>query len=142
MTNLDPESKVLEDVAPTLEEYRTAGYQLGFTALCILLGHTYISRQQTESALEIIERGLATAQLNSERIFESELCRLKALALRRSGAARGKSRCALVAQSWPCRSREDQQALSLELRLATDLADMKRELGDFQAARAILGAGL
>jgi class 3 adenylate cyclase/tetratricopeptide (TPR) repeat protein len=137
MTNLDPESKVLEDVAPTLEEYRTAGYQLGFTALCILLGDTYISRQQMESALEIIEKGLATAQLNSERIFESELYRLKALALRRSGLPAAKA----DALSWLNRGlaiARDQQALSLELRLVTDLADMKRELGDFEAARAIL----
>jgi class 3 adenylate cyclase/tetratricopeptide (TPR) repeat protein len=137
MTNLDPDSTVLEDVEPTLEEYRTAGYQLGFTALCILLGDIYISRQQTESALEIIEKGLATAQVNAERIFESELYRLKALALRRSGLPAAKA----DALSWLNRGlaiARDQQALSLELRLVTDLADMKRELGDFEAARAIL----
>lgn len=137
MTNLDPDSQALEDVAPALEEYRTAGYQLGITALCVLLGHSYLSCGQTERAIEIVERGLATAQLNSERIFEPELCRLKAQAILRSGGPETKDVALLLLNRGLAIAR-DQQAVSLELRLVTDLANMKRELGDLRSARAIL----
>jgi tetratricopeptide (TPR) repeat protein len=137
MTNLDPDSQALEDVAPALEEYRTAGYQLGITALCVLLGQSYLSCGQTERAIEIVERGLATAQLNSERIFEPELCRLKAQAILRSGGPETKDAALLLLNRGLAIAR-DQHAVSLELRLVTDLANMQRELGDLRAARAIL----
>ena len=103
----------------------------------MLLGHSYLSRGQTERAIEIIEKGLATAQLNSERIFEPELCRLKAQAILRSGAPEAKD-AALSLLNRGLSIARDQQAASLELRVVTDLANMKRDLGDFQAARAIL----
>ena len=137
MTNLDPGAKALDAVAPALEEYRTAGYQLGITALYVLLGDTYLSRRQTERAIEIIERGLATTQLNSERIFESELWRLKAQTILHSGASETKD-AALPLLNHALAIAKDQQAASLELRVVTDLANMKRDVGDFPAARAIL----
>jgi predicted ATPase len=137
MTSLDPDSQALEDVAPALEEYRTAGYQLGITALYVLLGNSYLSRGQTERAIEIVERGLATTKLNSEQIFESELCRLKAQAILRSGAPEAKD-AALSLLNHGLTVARGQQATSLELRLVTDLANMKRESGDFRSARAIL----
>ena len=127
----------LEGVAPALEEYRTSGYQLGITALYVLLGDTYLSRQQTERAIEVIERGLATTQLNSERIFESELWRLKAQTILRSGTSEAKN-AALPLLDHALSIARDQQAASLELRVVTDLADMKKDSGDLPAARAIL----
>src|SRR5690606_24045443 len=77
MTKLDPDSKLAEEVVPALEEYKNAGYQLGITALYVLLADSYLSCRQAEHANEIIDKGLAIAQDNSERIFEAELLRLK-----------------------------------------------------------------
>ncbi len=73
MTKLDPDSKIADEVVPALEEYKTAGYQLGITALYSAARRLYPSRRQIEHASEIIEKGLATAQDNSERIFEGRI---------------------------------------------------------------------
>ena len=77
----DPSSGVLEDVKSALNEYRGAGYQLGVTALDVLLCPAFLLRGQPEAALEVIEQGLAVIENNAERIFEAELYRLKARAL-------------------------------------------------------------
>src|SRR6202790_4138848 len=83
---LDPSSSALEEIRAALSEYRGAGYQLGITALYVLLCPALLSSHNCEAALEVIEQGLATTSRNSERIFEAELYRLKAGALLIRGA--------------------------------------------------------
>jgi hypothetical protein len=78
---LDPSSDTLKDVMSALEEYRGAGYQLGITALYVLLCRALLLLRQPDATLEVIEQGLATAVHNTERISEAELYRLKARAL-------------------------------------------------------------
>src|SRR5262249_33272102 len=85
-TMLDASSKTLEDVRGALDQYRGAGFQLGITALDVLLCPALLLRHQPDAALEVIERGLSTAGRNSERLFEAELYRLKARALLVRGA--------------------------------------------------------
>ncbi len=78
---LSPSVAALEEVHMALEEYRGAGYQLGITALYVLLCPALLSNGKRDEALDLIEQGLAMADHNSERIFEAELYRLKAQAL-------------------------------------------------------------
>jgi len=137
VTMLDPSSDTLKEVMGALEEYRGAGYQLGITALYVLLCRALLLLRQPEAALEATEQGLATAVHNTERIFEAELYRLKARALlARGGSDARTSARPLLDQALMTASR--QHARSLELRAATDLAALAIDHGRCDEARAIL----
>ena len=121
MTMLDPSASTLEEVRGALDQYRGAGYQLGITALDVLLCPTLLLNNQPEAALEVIERGLAIASHNSERIFEAELYRLKARALLVRCAPGAETQAqSLLGQA--LKTARSQRARSLELRAAKDLA--------------------
>ncbi|ARP99796.1 adenylate/guanylate cyclase domain-containing protein [Pseudorhodoplanes sinuspersici] len=134
MTKLDPDSKTAEEVVPALQEYKTSGYQLGITALYVLLADTYLSQRKMEHAREIIEKGLAVVQDNSERLFEPELLRLKAQVAFGYGAADAIDKSTSLLKSALAIANK-QRAISLALRLATDLAAIEITRGDFQACR-------
>jgi class 3 adenylate cyclase/tetratricopeptide (TPR) repeat protein len=136
-TMLDPTSGSLEDVTAAVDEYHGAGYQLGITALYVLLAPALLARGENQRALDIIERGLATVERNTERLFEAELYRLKAQAI---VAARGEAALA-EAESWLERALEtarSQELRSLELRAATDLAMLRLEQGGRESAVELL----
>jgi len=137
VTMLDPSSDTLKEVMGALEEYRGAGYQLGITALYVLLCRALLLLRQPEAALEATEQGLATAVHNTERIFEAELYRLKARALlARGGSDARTSARPLLDQA--LMTANGQRARSLELRAATDLAALAIDHGRCDEARAIL----
>ncbi len=54
VTLLSPSSAALEEVHMALEEYRSAGYQLGITALYILLCPALLSNSKRDAALDLI----------------------------------------------------------------------------------------
>ncbi|QOG22815.1 MULTISPECIES: adenylate/guanylate cyclase domain-containing protein [Bradyrhizobium] len=120
-TFLDPSSAALEEIQAAMNEYRGAGYQLGITALYVLLAPALLSSHQREPTLELIEQGLATTGRNSERIFEAELYRLKAGALLVRGASEAATEPQLLLDRALTIARS-QHAKALELRAATDLA--------------------
>jgi predicted ATPase/class 3 adenylate cyclase len=125
---LDPSSSALDEIRSALDEYRDAGYQLGITALYVLLCPALLSRHDYESALDVIERGLTTTSRNSERIFEAELYRLKARAL----LVRGAPDARIAAQSLldeALTTARSQHAKALELRVATDQAALSVDEG-------------
>jgi predicted ATPase/class 3 adenylate cyclase len=130
---LDPSSGALEEIRAALDEYRSAGYQLGITALYVLLCPALLSSHKYEAALEVIEQGLATVNRNSERIFEAELYRLKARALLVHGApeARIEAQSLLDQALTTARS---QRAKALELRATKDLAALWIDQGRRQEA--------
>jgi predicted ATPase/class 3 adenylate cyclase len=130
---LDPSSGALEEIRAALDEYRSAGYQLGITALYVLLCPALLSSHKYEAALEMIEQGLATVNRNSERIFEAELYRLKARALLVHGApeARIEAQSLLDQALTTARS---QRAKALELRATKDLAALWIDQGRRQEA--------
>jgi len=137
ITMLDPSAIALEEVRGVLDQYRSAGYQLGITALYVLLCPILLLRREPEAALEIIEQGLSAASHNSERIFEAELHRLKARALMVCGAPSGGTdaqssldRALAIARS--------QHARTLELRAAKDLAALWINQGRRDEALAFL----
>jgi predicted ATPase/class 3 adenylate cyclase len=134
---VDPSAGRLEEVRGVLDDYRRAGYQLGITALYVLLCPILLLRGEGETALEVIEHGLSAVTHNSERIFEAELHRLKAHALIVRGVPGGGA----VAQSWldqALATARTQHARSLELRAAKDLAGFWLKEGRRDEALALL----
>lgn len=134
---IDPASGTLNDVKSALEEYRSAGYQLGVTALDVLLCPALLLQGQAEAALEVIEQGLAVAENNAERIFEAELLRLKGRAVLAQGGPDAQARAEVLFHQALAVARE-QQALSLELRAASDLAALWTDQGKREEALAVL----
>ncbi|MBX9829284.1 MAG: AAA family ATPase [Xanthobacteraceae bacterium] len=125
----------LHEVKAALEEYQRAGYQLGLTAQFVLLCPLLLLRNELEAALETIEQGLAIVSHNSERFFEAELYRLKARTLLLRGAPDAEVESLLDQALLTARA---QQARSLELRAATDLARLWINQGKHAEALDVL----
>jgi tetratricopeptide (TPR) repeat protein len=128
----------LDEVRAALDGYERSGYQLGITAQFALLCSALLQRNEpglVTQALEIIDHGLSIVSRNSECFFEAELYRLKARALLMRGAPDSEAEYSLERALRTARS---QQAQSLELRAATDLAKLWMNQGKRAAARDIL----
>jgi predicted ATPase len=134
---LDASARRLDEVKTSLEEYQRAGYQLGLTAQFVLLCPALLLRNEPEAALELIDHGLSIVSHNSERFFEAELYRLKARALLMRGAAEIEAE-SLLDQA--LRTARSQQARSLELRAATDLARLWMNQDKHTEARNVLSS--
>ena len=137
VTLLDPSSSALEEIRLALDEYRGAGYQLGITALYVLLCPAFLSSHNCEAALELIEKGLETTSRNSERIFEAELYRLKARALLVRGAPGAKAEAQSLLDRALSTARS-QHAKALELRSALDIAQLWIDQGRREDALGLL----
>jgi predicted ATPase len=87
--------------------------------------------------LELIDHGLWIVSHNSERFFEAELYRLKARALLMRGASDAEVE-SLLDQA--LRTARSQQARSLELRAATDLAALWMKQGKRAKAHDVLSS--
>jgi class 3 adenylate cyclase/tetratricopeptide (TPR) repeat protein len=134
---LDEPNTRLDEVKAALDEYQRAGYQLGLTAQFVLLSPLLLLRHEPEAALEAIEQGLSIVSQNSERFLEAELYRLKARAMILQGAPDADVEC-LFEQA--LRTAQGQQARSLELRAATDLARLRMEQGKQAKALEVLSS--
>jgi len=134
---LDPSSDSLATVSSELAEFVGAGYQSSSTALYALLSQALLAKQQVMPAREIISKGLAAAEQTSERFFEAELLRLKARALVIEGGF-GVSTDAQKLLEEAVAIAQSQQARSLELRAAADLARLHRDQGRRREARDLL----
>lgn len=132
---LDASGSRLDEVKAALDEYQRAGYQLGLTVQFVLLCPALLLRNEPEAALELIDHGLSIVSHNSEQFFEAELYRLKARALLMRGAADAEVE-SLLEQA--LRTARSQQARSLELRAATDLARLWMNQGKRAEARDVL----
>jgi class 3 adenylate cyclase/tetratricopeptide (TPR) repeat protein len=137
MAVLDISGSRLDDVVAELGEYQVAGYVLGITAQFVLLCPALLLQNEPEAALETIDQGLSVVSHNSERFFEAELYRLKARALLMRGAPDAEAE-ALLDQA--LRTARSQQARSLELRAATDLARLWMKQGKHAAAHDVLSS--
>jgi predicted ATPase len=137
VTLLNPSPSALDEVRGAFDEYGGAGYQLGITALYVLLCPALLSSQKYEAALDLIEQGLATVNRNSERIFEAELYRLKARALLVRGAPDAKPEAQSLLDQALTTARS-QHAKALELRAAGDLAALWIDQGRREEALDLL----
>jgi len=95
-----------------------------------------LHHNQPEVALEAINQGLSIVSHNSERFFEAELYRLKARGLLLRGAPDTEVESFL---KQALRTSGSQEARSLELRAATDLARFWMAQGRCAEALDILG---
>lgn len=136
-TLLSPSPAALDDVKTALEEYRGDGYQLGITALYVLLCPVLQLHGQHEMAMDFIDRGLSIVEVNCEKIFESELYRLKAQALRHAGTADALAKADAMFERALQTARE-QEAKSLELRASRDLAQIWLKNGKREEVRTLL----
>jgi predicted ATPase len=127
----------LDEVKTALEEYQRAGYQLGITAQVVLLCPALLVRNEPEAALEVIDYGLSIVDRNGERFLEAELYRLKARVLLMRGAPEAEAETLLDQALQTARG---QQARSLELRAATDLARLWMNQGKHTEARGVLSS--
>jgi predicted ATPase len=134
---LDPSSDSLEMVNSELAEFLGTGYLFGITAHYALLSQAMLAKHQLGPAREIISKGLATAERSSEQMFKAELLRLKARALIIEGAP-GVSTDAQKLLEKALAIAQSQQARSLELRAAADLARLRRDQDRFADARDLL----
>jgi predicted ATPase/class 3 adenylate cyclase len=132
---LDPSGSRFDEVKAALDEYQRAGYQLGITAQFVLVCPTLLSRDEAEAALELIDHGFSIVSRNNERCFEADLYRLKARAILMRGAPDAEAE-SLLDQA--LRTARGQQARSLELRAATDLARLWINQGKRAEARDVL----
>ena len=132
---LDPAASRLDEVKAALDEYQRAGYQLGITVQFVLLCSPLLLRNEPDAALEIIDHGLSIVSQNSERFFEAELFRLKARALLMRGAPDAEAEFFL---EQALRTARSQQARSLELRAAIDLARLWMNQGKRAEALDVL----
>lgn len=135
--SLEPSPSALGEIRAALDEYRSAGYQLAITALYVLLCPPLLIGHDYETALELIEHGLATTSRNGERILEAELYRLKARVL----VARGGPGVEAEAQALLDRAlstARSQRARTLELRAAMDLAALWIDQGRRDEALNVL----
>ena len=134
---LDPSSDSLATMSSELVEFVGTAYQFGVTALYAQLSQALLATQQLTPALDIISKGLATAERTSERFFEAELLRLKARALLTEGGP-GVSTDAQKLLEESLAVAQSQKARSLELRTAADLARLHRDQGRRADARDLL----
>jgi tetratricopeptide (TPR) repeat protein len=134
---LDASAGQLDEVKTALDEYQRAGYQLGLTAQFVLLCQVLLLRNESEAAMEVIDNGFSIVGHNSERCFEAELYRLKARALLMRGAPDAEAECLL---DQALRTARSQQARSLELRAATDLARLWMTQGKRAQALDVLSS--
>jgi class 3 adenylate cyclase/tetratricopeptide (TPR) repeat protein/ABC-type transport system involved in cytochrome c biogenesis ATPase subunit len=136
-SQLAPSSDSLATASSELAEYVGTGYQITSTALYALLSQALLAKHQLAPAREIISKGLATAAQTSERMFEAELLRLKARALTIEGGL-GVSTDAQKLLEESLAIAQSQEARSLELRAAADLARLHRDQGRHAEARDLL----
>ncbi|MBV8577723.1 MAG: AAA family ATPase, partial [Acetobacteraceae bacterium] len=130
----DPLLQTLRDAMRMLDEWFGSGMQLGIT---VLVCPTLLNCGQATQALDFIERAIAAIERNGERLFEAELCRFKARALllcNAQGALTGAEDLLRRALA----TARGQEARSLELRAAIDMAALFADQGRREEACGVL----
>jgi hypothetical protein len=122
---------------PDLGGLAVAPYQLGITALYLLLSEALIERRELTSAFDFLSKGLQTTERTNERLFEGEFLRLQAHALLAQGAS-GAAENAQVELQKALMIARSQHARSLELRAARDLAKLWLDRDKRDEARELL----
>ncbi len=134
---LDPSSGVIEDAQRELNDLRRTGYQMGITALYVVVCEAVAHQHRSGSMIEVVAQGLATVGRTDERFLEGELYRLKALALLARGTAEADTEAQNLLGEALSTARQ-QGARALELRAATSLARLRRDQGRQAEARDLL----
>jgi tetratricopeptide (TPR) repeat protein len=134
---LEPSSARLEELRAELDDLGRRRQRMGITALYAPLCRLLVQRRRPETVLETVDEAQKIGRSTDELLFEAELSRLKARALLMSGSpeARLTARPMLEQALAVARS---QNARSIELLVARDLADLLGEQGARDTARELL----
>ncbi len=134
---LDPSSCAIEDAQGELNDLRRTGYQMGITALHVVVCEALALQHLSEPMIEVVAQGLATVGRTDERFLHAELYRLKALALLARGTAEADTEAQNLLGEALSTARQ-QGARALELRAAMSLARLRRDQGRRAEARDLL----
>jgi predicted ATPase len=107
------------------------------TAVSVLLCELLLTRSQFDSVIDVVDHGLTVCSVNSERFFEAELYRLKAIAMRLGSKAGAHIEASSLLDK-ALQVARSQSARSLEIRSARDLAYIWRDQGKRNEARELL----
>jgi TOMM system kinase/cyclase fusion protein len=114
----------IRDLEKTIEQFKLGGNRLLLVSIAAMLGDGLLLAGRREDCLRVVAEGLMDAADRDEHLFESELHRLRAEALRPTDPA--ESEASFLAA---LRIARGQQAHSLALRAATGLARLLRGQG-------------
>ena len=127
----------LAEIRSGLDDWRATDSAWLWPCYLALLAEALTKTNQTEQALEAIDEALAMVSATSERLYKSELRRLKGELLLRLSARQNEARAeAEYLQALDIA--QNQGARSLELRTATSLARLWGERGERGKARDLL----
>jgi len=134
---LDPSSAKLEELRAALDDHAHRGQRMGITVLYALLCRVLLQRCRPDAVLAAVEAAQKIGRETGELLFEGDLCRVKARALLIEGPpdARLKAQPLLEQALAVARS---QNARSIELLVARDLADLLSQQGARARARDLL----
>jgi predicted ATPase len=132
---IDPSSGTLDAARREFEEYTRRGYQMGSTALYVLLCEALLRQSRTEAAISFSSEPLAPTR--EERLFEAELHRLRASALLDPGRPETRAEAQSILEE-ALRTAQRQGARFFELRAASRLARLLSEAGQRDQARDLL----
>jgi tetratricopeptide (TPR) repeat protein len=136
---LDPASANLDELRAELDDHGRRGNRMGITALYALLCRALIRQRRPEAVSDAVVEVRKIARETNEQLFEAELCRLEADALVMDGPP-GASLDAHTTLEHALALARSQSARSIELLVARDLAELRREQGNRAEARDLLAA--
>jgi predicted ATPase len=110
---------------------------MGITALYAPLCRLLVQRRRPETVLEIVDEAQKIGRSTDELLFEAELSRLKARALLMYGSPEARLTARPMLEQALAIARS-QNARSIELLVARDLADLLGEQGARDTARDLL----
>ncbi len=135
------EGEVEEGIAQMhqgLAVYRATGAELLLTYILSLLAEGYLQSGQPDTGLNTISEALAQVEKTGERLYESELYRLKGELLQCKGSEVGQQSEVEACFEHALEVSRHQGAKSLELRASMSLARLWQRQGKVQAAQALL----
>jgi predicted ATPase len=130
-----PEAAVRARLESAIESFKETGARLRLPYFLALLADAHLRADEADAGLDAVEKGLSHCRETNERWWDAELHRLRAGLLLAGGAEAGEAEAALRRALEIARG---QQAKSLELRAARDLARLWAGSGRTVEARDLL----
>ena len=118
---------------------RTAANEMGITVLYALLCRVLLQRRRPDAVLAAVEAAQKIGRETGELLFEGDLCRVKARALLIEGPPDARLEVQPLLEQALAVARS-QNARSIELLVARDLADLLSQQGACTRARDLLAS--
>jgi predicted ATPase len=134
---LEPSSAKLKELRAELDDHAHRGQRMGITVLFALLSRVLVQRHRPDAVLEAVDAALKIGRETGELLFEGDLCRVKARALLMDGSLGGRLAAQPMLEHALAVARR-QNARSIELLVARDLANLLSEQGARGKARDLL----